>query len=198
MTACADLMDGRLLSCPRTQREAWEVRVRTIRTTTISVLAVGMLAGGALGVSAQDEDLAPAQVTISYVEPPIGMTFEEETGLEVAVIETVATDPRATGILKISSDLGFVDTDGQVFQVLSESARLSNDAGAWTGPIITQLYVDTSSDGGPPAGSTFWQLTGEGAYDGLSMLVSKFGAGDVSGIIVPTGMIPEQPAVPTE
>ena len=82
--------------------------------------------------------------------------------------------------------------------MLAESARLTNDAGAWTGPIITQFYVDTSADGGPPVGSTFWQLTGEDGYDGLSMLVSKFGAGDVSGIIVPTSMIPEQPPVPTE
>jgi hypothetical protein len=37
--------------------------VRGIKTTTISILAIGLLAGSAVGAAAQDGTMAPASVT---------------------------------------------------------------------------------------------------------------------------------------
>ena len=73
--------------------------VRAIRTTTISILALGLLAGSAVGVAGQDEaNRSGAEVTgrDDFLEPVSAVAAEEVDGLLVA-----DEDNRLVGALNI-------------------------------------------------------------------------------------------------
>ena len=169
--------------------------MRTLKSTIVALSSAALLALASSAAFAQDD--GPAALSIGYVEPPIEMGFDEATGQERAVFETVSEDPRGTGVLTLASALGFLGEDDQTFTVLREAARLETDDGAWSGTITTHLHFDPAGDDGP-VGTTFWEMVGEDGYDGLSMFLSKTAAGDASGIIVPTDAVPAQPGPITE
>ena len=56
---------------PDAARGAREVPVRAIRTTTISILALGLLAGSAVGVTAQDEEADAGAVSFTGAATPV-------------------------------------------------------------------------------------------------------------------------------
>ena len=77
--------------------------MRGIRTITVSMLAIGMLAGSAVGIAAQDEAAAggASYFTWDTAGPP---EFSEDpvTGLPAVTVAIEATDPRASGSLTAS------------------------------------------------------------------------------------------------
>jgi hypothetical protein len=173
------------------------VPVRAIKTTAISILAIGLLAGSTVGVTAQDEeeaDLAtPSYYTWTAGEPTSTTegTFDEDTGeMRGFVLEGIpveASDPRASGVASIvingnSESAGIIE---------SRTYRIVNDEGAWVG---TTIYVVA---GGPSADEPDIQremgvLVGEGGYAGLiNMATSDYSEGSSGdGVILGLSMPP--------
>ena len=144
--------------------------MRAIKTTTISILAVGLLAGSAVGVAAQDEasdPMVPPTFTWSYgeVEGSIRGYPVLEQGFTV-----VASDPRASG--EMTNEPIDPESEEEPLVGLWES-RLVNDDGSWVGigkqveGLVNSLGSDYRWEAGLPA----WELTGEGAYEGLSLIL---------------------------
>ena len=171
--------------------------VRTIKTTTISILVVGLLTGSAVGVAAQDEEsMSPAEVTgrATFLErEPLADPVMSETpggiqaGDGLVVVHIWDTDdPRlngeATRTVNFRSDPSF--TSG----IESSVMELTNDGGSWVG--------DERGYRTPSGGGGFSALSGRGGYEGLTAYIIRGpneGDGwDLSGIIFPAAM-PEVP-----
>ncbi len=143
--------------------------MRAIKTTTISILALGLLAGSAVGVAAQDEvTTAAVEGTFSVGECTEAGDWSECT----FVIE--ASDERLSGD-------GFLRNAGAVFQgfdfggegvivIANSSVRVEDADGAWSGggPLFA---LPTSEAGALGTDQPTWVLTGEGGYDGLTALL---------------------------
>ena len=175
--------------------------MRVIKTTTISILALGLLAGSAVGVAAQDDaanTMAPSVFTTSPVPGPPEFSEDAATGLPVAVVEFTATDPRAAGMMTAIEDVSDIEADGRAYSVLSASVRLVNDGGTWVG---TNRGINVESDDG--AGGWAAEYTGEGGYEGLKMYTFRTFAdlqdeGTWVGFIVPADVVPAIPELPAE
>jgi len=192
------------------------VPVRAIKTTTISILALGLLAGSAVGVAAQDDEAAaepstPAKVagmidtsgTAPVQEPTV---TEVDGGLEVRGAITEGDqfemdDPRLTGtVTKVDNvDVHDVVNDEGVVVAGSLALRLDNGAGSWSGQGTSVGYAGRGIPEEEMLGLDTWVLTGAGAYEGLSAILIVDPAGDqptVEGVIFAGAMpaIPELPA----
>ena len=181
--------------------------MRTIRTTTISILALGLLAGSAVGVAAQDEEAA-AGVT-SFTATP---SMEGEVAAEGTVVvlpngftegdgftwlsSWEASDPRFTGnfsavMNSVMDPDGFkaFETGGQPNELRSSTAVLSNDGGSWLGEGI----AISSTDLGIATEAAIF--VGQDGYEGLTAYVlidnTQFPA-TISGVVFPAAM-PEAP-----
>jgi hypothetical protein len=152
------------------------VPVRAIKTSIISILAVGLLAGSAVGVAAQDEEFPPlvyftgsADEPGRFVEPEVtegdlGWTM---SGLEVHDIPFEMSDPRISGSLSgfgqgagggPFGEEGFVNFDAYTY-------RIDNEGGSWEGQG-TYFWVAEGEDDEKVDMSTML-LTGSGDYEGL-------------------------------
>jgi hypothetical protein len=137
--------------------------VRAIRTTTISILVVGLLAGSAVGVAAQNDPMDASVFVWTIVDgSDDGVTIE-------------ASDTRASGDLVPTGDR-FLYTGGQGYALaLSDgTASLTNEGGTWTGTneaINAEKFLDPQVDRG------IWivEMTGEDAYEGLSLTLFSIG-----------------------
>ena len=152
--------------------------MRVIRTTTISILALGLLAGSAVGVAAQDEadPMAPSTFTWSYGDASnlVGEVIFRADGAEGYTV--VALDPRASG------EMTHEQVDDDIFEAIEADepnlfglweSRLVNDGGSWVG-IGRKVGVSASldeSDNGWSSDLMVHELTGEGGYDGLSLIL---------------------------
>jgi hypothetical protein len=154
-----------------------KVSMRMIKTTTISILAVGLLAGSAVGVAAQD-DAAVAEVTsftgerTTQQDQVVEGTSSASGGLDevtgsVYVGSLVASDPRLTGTYT-STDNYIVDTtemldDFSNFNVVSASTwELTNDGGSWIVEVTSFGNIEADVNAG------WLEFTGQGGYEGLS------------------------------
>lgn len=190
------------------------VPVRTIKTTTISILALGLLAGSAVGVAAQEDETdvsTPAYVTWEVTGDAINVidgAFDEEAaemrGLTVQGVPIEASDPRMSGLYyyvvngngqKLSTpDYGIVE---------SRSWRMENDGGAWTG-TTTWVQVGSGSDGPQAMTAEAGILIGEGGYEGLIAVIdSDYDPGRApkgEAVILERSVppFPEVPEVPAE
>ena len=183
------------------------VPVRSIKTTTISILALGLLAGSAVGVAAQDEEAAAGVTSVT------GSIFGGE-GLDVETTETeypngfyavdgftwrndwVSSDERLTGDVTgvtnwVVGPDGFDawGTGGQPDIIASQVLELTNDGGSWLGEGVSfgSTDLDISRD--------MFALVGQGGYEGLTayvILEVPPGPPTFSGIIFPAAM-PEAP-----
>ena len=172
--------------------------MRTIKTTTISILAVGLLAGAAVGATAQEADpMAPSTFTVQRSGEPEVTT--DPSGAIIVVGPVESTDQRASGTLtQVAAGAEFDVADGDGGRISSDAARLVNDGGSWVGS--SRGFLTFASDG-PPTVQFLGELVGEGGYEGLTMFLAETGdAEDVRwlGVIVPTGDIPAVPELPAE
>jgi hypothetical protein len=150
--------------------------VRAIKTTTISILAVGLLAGSAVGVAAQDEASSEASFITGTIgassvigEPVVSVTdgIEDGRGL-VREGPIEVSDPRLTGTLVRVINFSFrpVSSSGALL-VQTDLWSIENDGGSWSGPSTGISGVDdVPSDFTTDLETVV--LTGEGDYDGLS------------------------------
>ena len=179
--------------------------MRALKTTTISVLAIGLLAGSAVGVAAQEEadgPMAPNWFTWEFVvDGPPEFSTDPATGLPVITVQVEATDERASGALTNLEDFAQSEDDER-YRVGSTSQRLANDGGTWVG---TSRFVAgaTAGPSGNDVNGNFTELVGEGGYEGLTMYVFGLFEGldelpVMRGFIVPTDLIPAMPEPPAE
>ena len=181
--------------------------MRAIRTITISILAVGLLAGSAVGVAAQDEEAADGATSFTgSVRGGEGVdveTTETDLGNGYLAVDGftwrnnwVSSDERLTGDVTgvnnwVVGPDGFDawSTGGQPDIIASQVIELVNDGGSWLGEGISFgcTGFEISRD--------MYTLVGQGGYEGLTayvILEVPPGPPTFSGIIFPTAM-PEVP-----
>jgi hypothetical protein len=143
-------------------------------------------------VFAQDQHAASVDGTSTLVGTLQAGTTTIEDGvirLRDSVLVTIeeATDPRVSGRASISVNFdAYPDAEGRTTQVRFGSMRLVNDDGWWEGRFTGKLSARGFDQ-------TYW-LSGSGAYEGLSYVVTAFGSGPVwqsHGLIYP-GELPPQ------
>ena len=178
--------------------------MRAIKTTSISILAIGLLAGSAVGVAAQDEPADPMASSTFTAEFGDGgspeISTDPETGLDLVVISPFElADSRASGTWSQIEDFARVEDGGREYRAGGSSVRLANDGGAWVG---TLRFMSSRGANGEGSVGAFTELVGEGGYEGLSLFMFEtfdgdFEAGPVSNaFIVPTDMVPTMPPRP--
>ena len=181
--------------------------MRAIRTTTISILTVGLLAGSAVGVAAQEEETeeltTPLYSTGTTGEPAdvVEGTYSEDDrvlrGLQVVGVPVEADDPRLGGLLDIviNGHSEVTDAGGAILE--SRSYRTVNEGGAWVG---SGTYVEAwDADAEVPHFiRETGVLHGEGDYEGLVAYITVDHLADegyeavLFGVDVPP--VPEPPA----
>ena len=153
--------------------------MRRIRTTLTTAIAIGLLAGSAVGVAAQDAEVAaPVEVTGTDVEGacPGGPSeyaapVRHNRGF-VCTHTWTMSDPRLDGTFTRAWNLDFYQ-DGTGLDFGYATGRLENDGGAWSGSGI-QFWADSEEGYGPLSMETY-TLKGEGGYEGMTVhLYSNF------------------------
>ena len=178
--------------------------MRTVKTTTISILAVGLLAGSAVGVAAQDDEAAAGATSFTGSAlggPAIDVeTTETDLGNGFTAVDGFtyrntweASDERMTGdvigVVNQVIDPGALETGGLPDIIMSEAIELTNDGGSWLGEGSGFGSTDLDVVKG------MYTLVGQGGYEGLTAYVIAETVGRepaLSGIIFPTAM-PEVP-----
>jgi len=189
--------------------------VKGLKLTFTIAIAIGLLAGSAVGVAAQDDaGMDPAFFTAQF-DDGTGFSERELEGadpefgrtLDITGTTVDATDARFSGVLTqaISSRCFGADecTDADV-RVLT--MRLENGDGSWQG---TGLGVAPRNN---QRNIKVWNLAGEGDYEGLSAVLvvgpkvakaalkgekfKKKAAPTAWGWISPTSDIPAVPDLP--
>jgi hypothetical protein len=139
--------------------------VKGLKPTLISILAIGLLAGSAVGVAAQDDPMAPEKAT-GTVSPlvegpgarssPVGPGTLYEGRLFTHTWD--ATDSRLSGEASMTANTIQYATDGM--EVGEGVWSLENDGGRWAG-TGTLLGLG-------PVAHAMVVLHGEDGYEGLS------------------------------
>ena len=188
--------------------------MRGIKTTTISILAIGLLAGSAVGVAAQEEEAAAEPSTPTKVA---GTIDSEARDLVQEPTETVVDgvlevrglisegdrfemdDPRLTGTVTVAVNVDVHKVSDFVDVVaVSLALGLENEAGSWSG----QGTGVSHGGGGIPQEEALsldtWVLTGAGAYEGLSAYLIVDGTDDPATIegVIYEGELPPFPELP--
>jgi hypothetical protein len=149
--------------------------VKGLKTTlTIAIaMAIGLLAGSAVGVAAQDDaGMEPSFFTAQFGDGTgfedselVGADPEFSRTLNITGTTVDATDPRASGVMDLAASSrcfgaeGCPDADVRVL-----SMRLENDDGSWEG---TGLGLAPRNN----RNIEVWNLSGEDGYEGLSMVM---------------------------
>jgi len=145
--------------------------VKGLKATSISILAIGLLAGSAVAVAAQDEaadpmalayvtgTIAPGSVgsegTTTYGDGFIGIDGYESTD------RLAASDPRLTGTALYTGNLQIYEAAR--FDVQAGTVVLENDDGRWVGTTTGLSSYGLNTD--------TVVLHGEDAYDGRTAYV---------------------------
>lgn len=182
--------------------------MRAKTTTLIAILVTGLLAVSAVGVAAQAEEaadpMAPAQFKVDYDGEPASFleaTFAETEfgesirGDGIVDIPLTAGDPRASGLL---TEIGNQEILGNGV-ITSSRLRIVNDDGAWEGTSMGALRLKNKQGQGNPynRGASVATLAGEGAYEGLTLVLAQT-LDEWQGYIVPTAVLPPLPELPAE
>jgi hypothetical protein len=126
--------------------------VKGLRSTLISILAIGLLAGSAVGVVAQDE----------ATDPAAPVEFTAKWGFSPGCCSTLepASDPRFVGDVDATFSADEYLVEGTL-RVASRAFHVENDEGAWRGvPLPVLFFPDATASGATQA------FVGEGGYAG--------------------------------
>ena len=170
--------------------------MRTLRMPLAGTVILLLTFSLSVAVVAQDEadPMAPAYFTytVEVVEAPSrGNPMVLRDHPQVDRVE--ATDPRASGLMTTTTNWNTVVL-GDEWQVITvaTSERLTNEGGTWTG---TGRGVMSGGEAMMWAGMDV--LTGEGGYEGLSLVRGQFmqmNVGDTNwGFILPSDQVPPMP-----
>jgi hypothetical protein len=163
--------------------------MRALRASLAGTLILMLAVSLSVAVAGQNEadPMAPAYFT--YAMAPTG---ESGAGEGAEIVE--ATDPRASGLLTSHMDVGVVASDELGFMMGVGNVGLSNDGGDWSGAgRFVQVGVEDS-----PLMTGMAVLTGEGGYDGLTLVLGQFENPDTKtdwGVIVPSDQVPTMPGL---
>jgi hypothetical protein len=178
--------------------------VRSIKTTTISILAIGLLAGSAVGVAAQGEEESAGATSFTGTArggPGVeARTTETDLGNGFIAVDGFtyrntweSSDVRltgdVTGVVNQVNNPSASATGGLPDIIMAEAIELTNDGGSWLGE--GRGFGSTDLD----FVKTIYTLVGQGGYEGLTAYVIFEATGQdptLSGIIFPTAM-PEAP-----
>ena len=190
--------------------------MRAIKTSVISILAIALLAGSAVGVAAQDEEAAaepstPAKVAGTLIQETGDLVQEPTETVVDDVLEVRGViaegdrfemdDPRVTGTVTVAVNVDVhKESDFVDIAAFSLALRLENEAGSWSGqgtginhggsgiPQEEALNLDT------------WVLTGAGEYEGLTAYLIVDGTEDTATIegVIFAGEMPPAPELPAE
>jgi len=145
--------------------------VKKFRTPLVAAIAIGLLAGSAVGVTAQDAEVAaPVEFTAKWAFGPDvrAETFEFDGGNLMTRggawrpgVLTEASDPRLQGTLSIAANSNQIAGAGGP-EVWNYAFRIENDEGVWQQmPTITLDVPDGDLN------THTGVLVGEGGYAGL-------------------------------
>ena len=176
--------------------------MRMLKPGPATVLAIGLLAGSAVGVAAQDG----GPLTPTHVEFTSGWPVDGPPLLEA---EVTASDPRVSGLLTVASDNdgpnAELGAEGLDVKLTVYEVRLVNDGGSWMG-TGQRIGGGPEIEDVPPRDVGMWTLVGAGDYEGLSLYVSSQASGEQDaeydwiektwGVIIPTAWVPEGPEWP--
>jgi hypothetical protein len=187
--------------------------VRGIKTTTISILALGLLAGSAVGVAAQDRSSGYFTGSIdesTFTE--LERTYEAGPpdtlrgfGFRDAIVET--DDERVSGTWSKVWDFDWSGPEPEIVQAGVSLWSIENDGGAWSGHGTDFGYTENwqladendPSTWGPSA--EFVVLTGAGDYEGMTAMMtveqSDVGVISVSGVVFEGELPPVPEMMPT-
>ena len=166
---------------------------RVLSAGTVILLLATSLSGV---VAAQDEadPMAPAYFTYTtelVEDTPRGNPMVLRDHPQVDRVE--ATDPRASGLMTSTTNWDTVVL-GDEWRVITTamSLRLTNEGGTWAG-----TGRDVMSGGEAMLMNTMAVLTGEGGYEGLTLVMGAFMQMNVAdanwGFILPTDQMPPMP-----
>jgi hypothetical protein len=151
----------------------------------------------AVGAEDAADPMAPAYFTFtleSVEESPMGGEHMDEMEVrgheEMDVIE--ASDPRASGLLTTIANWNWVVHEDTGFMTAATSVRLANESGAWSGTGRAGL----AGVEGRSLLSLMAALTGEGDYEGLSLVMNQYRYADAEtfwGVILPSDEVPPMP-----
>ena len=183
--------------------------MRTLRaslTGTIILLLAGSLS---VAVAAQDEadPMAPAYFTYTtemsgaFAEgevTPIDSTTIEIRGSSWVDQPVEATDTRASGLLTYLDNADAFRSGDSHYTTVASSVRLVNDGGSWsgTGASVVAFTSEMALSGDLPMSMGLTVLTGEGGYEGLTLIMSTLDTGGSEpswGVIIPAGGMPPMP-----
>jgi hypothetical protein len=154
--------------------------VERTRTALITAIAIGLLAGSAVGVGAQDEESEAPSVAYTtgtsgrfadIVEPteePVSVG-RQMRGFSLIDIPVEFTDARLSGLMTLSANGAGQDFADGYASLESRTYRIVNDDGAWAGS--GDYIVAGPSDASPFIVQESMVLTGEDAYEGLVAFV---------------------------
>ncbi len=157
--------------------------MRTLATTVRALVIAAILVASSMAVHAQDEELPlPTHVTGTVVEIASysGPDGNEDTGVQDTVTVTDEpgvsreaghvlgqwvewNDPRLPSEHWIRLDLAIYEDPEAGVMTMQTSHLLLGDEGSWRGTGRSLLAED--------ARDSYYELVGEGAYDGLSLLL---------------------------
>jgi hypothetical protein len=173
--------------------------VKGLKTTLISAIAIGLLAGSSVGVAAQtDEATAPVEFTAKWVFGPDvrAETFEFDGGNLMSRggawqpgVLTAASDPRLEGTISVAANSNQLAGAGGP-EVSTYAFRIENDEGTWQ-----QMPTINLALGDGDLNSTTGVLIGEGGYAGLIAVFDNVTTGevwDLHGYII-AGELPPAP-----
>jgi len=162
--------------------------VQGLKPTFVSILAIGLLAGSAIGVTAQEEE-APAEAPTgsSYftgtIDPTEGdMVMEPDESIVDGVLEVrgvvvedesiETSDPRMSGDLSRALNVN-VHKLGDFEDVVVEIAawRIENEGGSWSGEGGALIHGGAEISQEESTNHDTIMLTGEGGYEGLTAYV---------------------------
>jgi hypothetical protein len=190
--------------------------MKGLKTTTSSVLAIGLLAVSFSAALAQDDAAYPTDEII-YVTGEMSSPPEDFKGPEDAKVEDVMggfrfenaitwdvglefTDPRLTGKLRIVQNGIMGPIDGGEALVMPSTFHMVGDLCEWVGEGVL-LSADLLDDAGEfqeeLIGTEFYSMAGQGDCAGLTAyLITSFHGGQqppsVEGLIFPSDI----PAMP--
>ena len=162
--------------------------VRAINTSVISVLAIGLLAGSAVGVAAQDDESAAEEPTGAsfftgslltegedLVAEPVETVVDgvlEGRGLAIEGVIIETSDPRVSGSLSRVLNANIYKV-GEFEDVLFETTawRIENDGGSWSGQGSALVHGGAEISEDEATNLDTIVLTGEDGYEGLTAYV---------------------------
>ena len=183
--------------------------MRTLRLYLVGTIVLGLLASLPAAVAAQDEadpmSLAyftfATELSEAFAEgqvTAIDSTTTEIRGSTWVDQPVEATDPRASGLLTYVDNADTFRSGDSGAMTVTSNVRLVNDGGTWsgTGMSMVAFTIEMALSDEGPRSTGLIVLTGEGGYQGLTLIMSTPDDLDNEanwGVIIPTDGMPPMP-----